>query len=47
MEYQNIDISTWTQVGEGGNGKTYVHPGHPELLVCSIWCAWGMVTVSL
>lgn len=33
MEYQNIDISTWTQVGEGGNGKTYVHPGHPDILL--------------
>ena len=33
MEYQNIDISTWTQVGEGGNGKTYVHPGHPDFLL--------------
>lgn len=33
MEYQNIDISTWTQVGEGGNGKTYVHPDHPDILL--------------
>ena len=33
MEYRNIDISTWTQAGEGGNGKTYVHPGHPDILL--------------
>ena len=33
MAYKNIDISTWTQVGEGGVGKTYVHPDDPDILL--------------
>jgi hypothetical protein len=27
--YQQIDLSQWRQVGEGGNGKTYVNPAAP------------------
>lgn len=33
MNYKTIDISTWTQVGEGGIGKTYVHPDNPDVLL--------------
>ncbi|MBR5063943.1 MAG: phosphotransferase, partial [Bacteroidales bacterium] len=27
--YPQIDLSQWKQVGEGGNGKTYVNPSAP------------------
>lgn len=27
------DIGAWTQVGEGGNGKTYEHPDNPDILL--------------
>lgn len=33
MEYRVIDISTWTQVGEGGNGKTYVRHDNDSVLL--------------
>jgi uncharacterized protein (TIGR02172 family) len=33
MEYQVIDISTWTQMGEGGNGKTYVRHDNDSVLL--------------
>ena len=33
MDFKNIDISTWTQVGEGGVGKTYTHPDNPDILL--------------
>lgn len=31
--YRQIDLTSWTQVGEGGNGKTYVNPSQPELIL--------------
>lgn len=33
MEYQVVDISSWTQVGEGGNGKTYVRHDNDSILL--------------
>ena len=33
MEYRVIDISTWMQVGEGGNGKTYVRHDNDSILL--------------
>ena len=36
MEQQNytqIDLSQWKQAGEGGNGKTYVNPDRPGLIL--------------
>ena len=27
--YQIINLADWQQVGEGGNGKTYVNPAAP------------------
>lgn len=27
--YPQVDLSQWQQVGEGGNGKTYVNPAAP------------------
>lgn len=33
MTFKNIDISAWRQVGEGGVGKTYVHPDDPDILL--------------
>ena len=27
--YPQIDLSQWQQVGEGGNGRTYVSPAAP------------------
>jgi len=33
MDFKIIDISTWTQVGEGGVGKTYTHPDNPNILL--------------
>lgn len=32
-EYRNIDISAWTQVGEGGNGTVYENPSEPEVIL--------------
>lgn len=31
--YSQIDISQWTQVGEGGNGKTYVNQLRPGVIL--------------
>ena len=31
--YLEIDLSQWTQVGEGGNGKTYVNPSRPDVIL--------------
>ena len=31
--YPQIDLSQWQQVGEGGNGKTYVNPSQPGLIL--------------
>ena len=33
MDFKSIDINSWTQVGEGGIGKTYVHPDNPDILL--------------
>ena len=33
MNYKDIDISGWNQVGEGGIGKTYEHPDNPDVLL--------------
>ena len=33
MDYQDIDISSWHQEGEGSNGKTYSHPDSPGVLL--------------
>lgn len=33
MNYPIIDITAWTQVGEGGNGITYVHPDNPDIML--------------
>lgn len=33
MDYRSIDISSWIQEGEGGNGKTYSHPDNPGVLL--------------
>lgn len=33
MNYQEIDINTWTQVGEGGIGKTYANAENPDILL--------------
>ena len=33
MDYKSIDISSWIQEGEGGNGKTYSHPDNPGVLL--------------
>ena len=33
MDLKSIDINLWTQVGEGGIGKTYVHPDNPDILL--------------
>lgn len=30
---RTIDISAWTQVGEGGNGTTYVNPAEPDRIL--------------
>lgn len=32
-EYNQIDLSAWHQVGEGGNGKTYGNPEKPDLIL--------------
>ena len=31
--YPQIDLSQWQQVGEGGNGRTYVSPAAPEKIL--------------
>lgn len=31
--YPQIDLSEWTQVGEGYNGQAYVSPAHPGVLL--------------
>jgi len=31
--YPRIDITAWTQVGEGGNGKTYENRDNPDILL--------------
>ena len=33
IEYQQIDLSAWKQVGEGGNGKTYVSEAEPGVIL--------------
>lgn len=33
MKYNEIDLSTWQQVGEGGNGTTYVSEQEPKVLL--------------
>ena len=32
-EYPTIDLAAWQQVGEGGNGKTYVNPQEPDVIL--------------
>lgn len=32
-EYRTIDLGTWTKVGEGGNGSTYVNPDEPSVIL--------------
>lgn len=32
-EYRRIDLSTWTQVGQGGNGTTYESPSQPDVIL--------------
>ena len=32
-EYRVIDMSAWTQVGQGGNGTTYENPSQPDLIL--------------
>ena len=32
-DYPRIDLSQWRQVGEGGNGKTYVNPAQPDVIL--------------
>lgn len=31
--YSQIDLAQWTQVGEGGNGKTYVNPEQTDVIL--------------
>lgn len=31
--YSQIDLAQWTQVGEGGNGKTYVNPEQADVIL--------------
>jgi len=31
--YPQIDLAAWTQVGEGGNGRTYVNPAEPDVIL--------------
>ena len=33
MKYEDIDISAWTKVGEGGNGSVYTNPDEPDILL--------------
>lgn len=32
-EIRKIDLAQWRQVGEGGNGKTYVNPAAPDVIL--------------
>ena len=32
-DFPTIDLSSWHQVGEGGNGKTYVNPADPDQIL--------------
>ncbi len=32
-EYPPIDLTQWSQTGEGGNGKTYENPSQPDLIL--------------
>ncbi|MBQ9185762.1 MAG: TIGR02172 family protein [Bacteroidales bacterium] len=32
-DYPEIDLSQWRQVGEGGNGKTYINPAQPDVIL--------------
>ena len=32
-EFRQIELSEWTQVGEGGNGKTYVNSALPDVIL--------------
>ena len=32
-EIKNIDLTQWQQVGEGANGKTYVNPSTPDVIL--------------
>ena len=32
-DYPQIDLTTWRQVGEGGNGKTYVNADKPDVIL--------------
>lgn len=31
--YTHMDLSSWTKVGEGGNGATYENPSRPDVLL--------------
>lgn len=33
MEYREIDLSAWCQVGEGGNGKVFVEASNPDVIL--------------
>lgn len=33
QQFREIDLSKWRQVGEGGNGKTYICPDDPDILL--------------
>lgn len=33
QQFREIDLSKWRQVGEGGNGKTYICPDDPDVLL--------------
>lgn len=33
MEYRQINLAEWTQVGEGGNGKTYASEENPDVIL--------------
>jgi uncharacterized protein (TIGR02172 family) len=33
MEYPSVNIQDWTQVGEGGNGATYINNDEPGILL--------------
>ena len=32
-QYTQINLADWRQVGEGGNGKTYVNPARPDVIL--------------
>ncbi len=32
-DYKTIDLTAWTQVGEGGNGATYTNPAEPGVIL--------------